>query len=486
MDLRTQNEQLRRVDKRIDLLVEDIRTELLARDNDSVKLTDTTIKSLLKYIANPLKNLSIDGDEMMLDDMIDLYDKVIAELDDVISNKKYSDEKKLSESEMETFKKAKEILKTDREQGIDVIDQVYTEVIKDQKSGKLEDTYIKRKIAKDKDIDDINKKIYSVDKDISETLRPSLDLIEKLSPEIDLFVTHEKAEDMIQKIDDKLAAVESKLSDDTLSEAEKEVLETGKSSLLNRKVRAVIESDPELDKEEYKQEENEDLATYAERLHMALNLRRTENEEILSQKISNSLGRKIKIAEFDEDKNTYNLKTVSIKERYFPGLAGTNDARPSHEELKKITREIQADLEEVQTAIDLKIDEKSELESKKAELEENIINDIKSSVLSVVPYVERNDGKDLSKFEKFRQRMVFRFKNPTVFWGNKEEVEAAMCKAKIAENTMPIDRKGLLKDVENKQKQFKNKYAVRTKVKSNIYKSWDKNRIPNSRDNGER
>ena len=33
---------------------------------------------------------------------------------------------------------------------------------------------------------------------------------------------------------------------------------------------------------------------------------------------------------------------------------------------------------------------------------------------------------------------------------------------------------------------FKEKYVVKTKVKSNIYKSWDKNRIPNSREDRSR
>lgn len=481
MELRTQNEQLRRVDRRIDLLVEDIRTELLARDNTSAELNDRTVRSLLKYIANPLKNLSIDGNEMMLDDMLDLYDKVIAELDGIVGNKKYSDEKKLSSSELKTFEKARDILKKDKEKGIDVIDEVFTEVLKDQRSGKLEKTYIRREVTKNKEIDEINKKIYKVGNEISSALRPSLDLIDKLSPELDLFADNEVTYIKLEKIDEKLDKVFMKLAEPNLSEEEKETIEIAQKSLLERKISTIRESNSELKKEEYNQEENENLLTYAERLHRAFSTQAITNEDVLMQKVSNELEKKINIAEFDKNTERYTIKEVKIKERYF---ADMQNGTLSVEDLKKFAKNMQNDLEQLQTAVDAKIDEKSELEEQKAELEEEIVNEIKTSTLSVVPYVEKDKG-ELSGFEKWRQRLVFRFKNPEVFFGNKKEVEDAMCKAKIAKATMPIDRTALLKDVENKQKTFKEKYAVKTKVKSNIYKAWDKNRVPNSRDNNE-
>ena len=66
MTLKSGNEQLKRVSKKIDALIEDIRQELLARDDASTPLTqdeiDEIIKGKLKYIANPLKNFNINGD----------------------------------------------------------------------------------------------------------------------------------------------------------------------------------------------------------------------------------------------------------------------------------------------------------------------------------------------------------------------------------------------------------------------------------------
>lgn len=483
MDLRTGNEQLRRVNVRIDSLVEDIRTELLARDDVSRELSDGKIHSLLKYIANPLKNISIDGNEMMLDDMLDLYDLVIGELDQIVQDKKYSDEKKLSKSEIETFAKARDILKTDKENGIDVIDQVYTEVLKEHKSGKLEKTYIGRKVAESKEIDEINKKIYALGTDISTSLRPTLDLIDKLSPELDLFVASENAFMKIDKIDKKLADIASDKSNPDLSDREIEALEIAEESWISNKIDIMIASNPEFEKEEYAQEENESLADYAERLFTAFSLYSLNNEKVLTGKIEKVYGEKINIAEYDAVTKTYTLKEVNFKDRYFSAMQGD---KPNGEELKKFAREIKGDLEEVQTAVDSKIDEKTELESKKAELEEEITNEIKTSTLSVVPYVEKSNGKELSEFAKLRQRMAFRFKNPEVMFKNREDVEAAMCKAKVKNATIELDRERLLQDVERKQNKFKEKYVVKTKVKSNIYKSWDKNRVPNSRDDRSR
>lgn len=484
MDLRTGNEQLRRVNVRIDSLVEDIRTELLARDDVSKGLSDGKIHSLLKYIANPLKNISIDGNEMMLDDMLDLYDLVINELDQIVQTKKYSDEKTLSKSEIETFEKARDVLKTDKENGIDVIDQVYTEVIKEHRSGKLEKTYIGRKISESKEIDEINQKIYALGTDISHSLRPTLDLIDKLSPEFDLFVDAENAFIKLDKIDKKLAELATERSNPDLSEKEIETLEIAEESWISTKIDIIIGSNPEFKKDEYAQEENESLASYAERLHTALSVQSLSNEELLIQKLDKVYKDKINIAEFDADSKTYTLKEVNFKDRYFDKTA--EGERPSNEELKEFAKKIRGDLEELQTAVDAKIDEKTELEAQKAELETEIEEEIKSSTLSVVPYVERNDGKELSAFAKWGQRMAFRFKNPEVMFVGKKGVEDAMCKAKIKNATIELDRTRLLQDVERKQNKFKEKYVVKTKVKSNIYKSWDKNRIPNSREDRSR
>ena len=341
MDLRTGNEQLRRVNVRIDSLVEDIRTELLARDDVSKGLSDGKIHSLLKYIANPLKNISIDGNEMMLDDMLDLYDLVINELDQIVQTKKYSDEKTLSKSEIETFEKARDVLKTDKENGIDVIDQVYTEVIKEHRSGKLEKTYIGRKISESKEIDEINQKIYALGTDISHSLRPTLDLIDKLSPEFDLFVDAENAFIKLDKIDKKLAELATERSNPDLSEKEIETLEIAEESWISTKIDIIIGSNPEFKKDEYAQEENESLASYAERLHTALSVQRLSNEELLIQKLDKVYKDKINIAEFDADSKTYTLKEVNFKDRYFDKTA--EGERPSNEELKEFAKKIRGD-----------------------------------------------------------------------------------------------------------------------------------------------
>lgn len=483
MELRTQNEQLRRIDRKIDSIVEDIRTELLARDDSSKELNDRTVKSLLKYIANPLKNITIDGNEMMLDDMLDLYKSVIAELDNVVKGKRYSDEKKLSESELETFKKARDILKTDKEQGIDVIDEVYSEVIKDNRSGKLEKTYIGRKIAENKEIDEINRKIYSIGTEISNSLKPTFEILDKLAPELDLFVDAEETGARIEKIDDKIEMIQSKLSDKDLLDEEIETLEIAKQTLLTRKINDIISSNPEFNKDEYRQNEDETLEDYSERLDRVFSVQKMNNEEILNKKVISSLEDNINIAEYDSTSQTYNIIEESIKDRYFK--SEVKDKIES-KELKIFVRGIKTDLEELQTAVDSKIDEKTDLEEQKAEIEEEIANEVKTSTLSVVPYIERDDGKSLSEFAKLRQRVAFRFKNPEIFFKNRKEVEDKMCKAKIARSTMQINKEELLMDVEKDQKTFKDKYVVKAKAKSKIYKQWDKNRVPNSRDNDER
>ena len=484
MDLKTGNEQLRRVNVRIDSLVEDIREELLARDDTSRGLSDRKIQSLLKYIANPLKNITIDGDEMMLDDMLDLYNLAISELDRIVQERKYDDDKKLSKTEIETFAKARDILKTDKENGIDVIDQVYTEIIQEHKSGALEKTYIGRKKAENKEIDAINQKIYALGTEISKSLRPSLDIVDKLKPELETFISVEKGVSKLEKIEADLAKVESDMLKPDISDEEKEILAVAEESLLLKKIGMMKKANPVFSDESYKQEENETTEDYAQRLSIAFSIQKTMNEDELEAKLIAMYGEKVNIAELDKTTNTYKIKEVNFKDRYFPTLA---DGDPiTNVQLLEFSKKFREDIENLQTAMDAKIDEKTDLEAEKKELEERIETEIKTSTLSVVPYVEKGNGEQLSEFAKWRQRMAFRFKNPEVMFMNREEVENAMCKDKIKNATIELDRKRLLQDIENDRKKFKTKMATKTKARSKIYKAWDENRIPNSRDDESR
>lgn len=484
MDLRTGNEQLRRVNVRIDSLVEDIRTELLARDDTSKGLNDKKIKSLLKYIANPLKNITIDGNEMMLDDVLDLYDLVISELDRIVQDKKYDDDKRLSGTEVATFAKARDLLKADKENGIDVIDQVYTEIIQEHRSGDLEKTYIGRKKVENKEIDEINQKIYALGTDISKALRPSLDMVDKLKPELEVFISIEKADAKMVKIDSDLAKIARDRLKPDLSDEEKEILAITEESLSTKKIDIIKRVNPEFQKETYDQQETETISEYAQRLATAFQVQKSMNEDELSAKLIAMYGEKVNIAELDTTTNTYKIKEVNFKDRYFPTLADGDDITSA--QMLEFSKKFREDIENLQTAMDAKIDEKTDLEAQKKELEEQLETEIRTSTLTVVPYVERENGEQLSEFAKWRQRMVFRFKNPKVMFMDRKEVEDAMCKAKIKDATIELDKTKLLKDIENDKIKFKTKIATKTKARSKIYKAWDENRIPNSRDDGSR
>ena len=147
MDLRSGNEQLRRVGQRVDNLVNDIRDSLLSRTDTTVALSDNDVKGLLRRITNNLQNITINGNELVLDDILDLYDDAISQMDTIIKSREYNEDEPLEPSEVDTFTKARDLLKASRDSKVTIIDNVYSEIIKAERSGELEKTYHNRNIA---------------------------------------------------------------------------------------------------------------------------------------------------------------------------------------------------------------------------------------------------------------------------------------------------------------------------------------------------
>ena len=147
MDLRSENEQLRRVGQRVDNLVNDIRDSLLSRTDTTVALSDNDVKGLLRRITNNLQNITINGNELVLDDILDLYDDAISQMDTIIKSREYNEDEPLEPSEVDTFTKARDLLKASRDSKVTIIDNVYSEIIKAERSGELEKTYHNRNIA---------------------------------------------------------------------------------------------------------------------------------------------------------------------------------------------------------------------------------------------------------------------------------------------------------------------------------------------------
>lgn len=108
MDLRSGNEQLRRVGQRVDNLVNDIRDSLLSRTDTTVALSDNDVKGLLRRITNNLQNITINGNELVLDDILDLYDDAISQMDTIIKSREYNEDEPLEPSEVDTFTKARD------------------------------------------------------------------------------------------------------------------------------------------------------------------------------------------------------------------------------------------------------------------------------------------------------------------------------------------------------------------------------------------
>lgn len=481
--LRTQNEQLRRINQRIDTLIEDIREELLARTDTSLELSDGKVRNLLRYIANPLRNLSIDGDQDMLADKVDLYEKVISELQAIMEEGQYSDGRALTPSEVKTFEKARDLIKTDKENGIDIISQVYEEII-DEKRGNLEETFVRDKVEADDRMQDIRRKIQPLEQELLTTLEPAmstdLGILNTLGPELSKFNKQQAAIKRVEELEAEIDDLNTKIGDRRTSQEEKEEFKKQRNNLYNKQISAIKASDPqEYSKPAYERQEQmvngqpklEKKSDYVARLISGLTVSAELNRNALVGKMNLVFDAKMKVLEVDPSTGDRTVKEVEVGQHYLPTKSKGDDF--SETEIAEFAEKFQKDLEELRDFVSEKRTEKSELESERAELSETLATDMRTASLAKVPYLERADGQTLSAFEKWRQRMSFRMQNAGYWFKGKEAVEKAMVQKKIDAATLKINKKELLKDVEEQQRKFKDKLQVKTKVKSNVFKNWD-------------
>ena len=257
MDLRSGNEQLRRVGQRVDNLVNDIRDSLLSRTDTTVALSDNDVKGLLRRITNNLQNITINGNELVLDDILDLYDDAISQMDTIIKSREYNEDEPLEPSEVDTFTKARDLLKASRDSKVTIIDNVYSEIIKAERSGELEKTYHNRNIA------EYDRKIEAKQNEIKTNMNPIMDLRDGMKAEIEEFKKTQEIDRKLLELDGKitranarLASIATELADPAKSDEEKEELKSEKAELEN-KVKGhyydqrdiIMDSDPKAYKE---------------------------------------------------------------------------------------------------------------------------------------------------------------------------------------------------------------------------------------------
>jgi len=495
MTLKSGNEQLKRVSKQIDSLIEDIRTELLARDDASTPLTqdeiDEIVKGKLKYIANPLKNFEINGDTKALQDVIALYNSAIEQLDKIITDKKYSDEREPSESELKVFESAKEVLSTGKDQGAGAIYDIYSSIMKDYKKGKLFKDYAASRDPQSDERVDLEGKIADSDKQIDALKQPMLDLRTVLSPQLGIcrknrriYQTISQLEERYEQENEKLEAAKKELTDARAAKDNKKISDA-RDKVKNAKeksreaiveaIKVIKESDPEKYKrKEFQKRDDEKLVDYADRLEREF----YKPIDELRDKIRANYNRKIKVVEKDPNTGKYIVKEVTVKERYFDGKDDRDDV--SVEEAIAFLSEWENDVKDIQGAI-------NEINGEKATYQ---------SQLNAIPRTEIPKAqaypKKISAFAKWRQRLGFMFKHPEYFGKSKEEVERAMVLKKREEQGFGIEKKDVLKEIEERQRQFRadlaakpaeTKAQIKSDVEEKVFTNWD-NRDTSGSDDG--
>ena len=477
MDLRSGNEQLRRVGQRVDNLVNDIRDSLLSRTDTTVALSDNDVKGLLRRITNNLQNITINGNELVLDDILDLYDDAISQMDTIIKSREYNENEPLEPSEVDTFTKARDLLKASKDSKVTIIDEVYTEIIKAERSGELEKTYHNRNIA------EYDRKIEAKQNEIKTNMNPIMDLRDGMKAEIEEFKKTQEIDRKLLELDGKitranarLASIATELADPAKSDEEKEELKSEKAELEN-KVKGhyydqrdiIMDSDPKAYKEyeddgTKKQGSGESAKDFVARLRRdAFNPKRDAAGAALAGKVAAKLGKTIKVAEENTSTRKIEMKDANIQNRYFSGMVGPI---PSDTELKRFIPKLEQDIAVMEMAMDEALKEKSELEKEKREEADSVV-----SLMETTPYRVKEGQKEISGFAKWRQRMAFRFANPRSFFKGREKIEQAML-AKKQRRSSKIDRVDVLKNIERDQRKFKSGLQVKAKAQNRIFDGW--------------
>lgn len=475
MELKSGNEQLERVNREIDGLIGNIKLELSARSNVAVELDDGTVRGLLKYINNPLRNLSINGNEAVLDDMLDLYDEAIGKLDEIIQARQYNENEPLDPSELTTFKKVKNVLEQGKESKVGVIDKIYTEIIREDRSGDLIETYKGRKIS------DIDMQISDADQKLQENRSPMMRFYKEIKPELEKYKKSEKDAKKIETYNQSIQSVKreiaAKAADPATTEEEKNALRQQLEAKLQEKVEFIYHLDPKYAEDNsLKQGAHEALEAYADRLEKdAFEKTRDKNEQDLTAKLLPYLKEEVKVAEVDRSTGKFVINSTKIEDRYFPASVGALDLDPA--ELQAFASKIETDISYIQAATDKQVEEKSKLEAERTEL---LKDTEEMSLVLKTPYEPKENGKEVGRFGKWMQRRAFLKQNPDLKESlaglkgkdKKSFLEGQMIKKK-QKSVSTFDRSAVLKDIERQHKNNPFKEAIKAKVKTNIYARYD-------------
>lgn len=534
MLLRTGNAELRRVNSAVNDLIEEIRADLEYRDDDTLPLNSEDLKILLSRITKPLTRVKTEGNYDVLQDSLDLYDSAIKKLEKIIQDRQFSDEKAISESELATFESARDLLKTSRANGKGLIKDICDELGQQYKSGDLEeefyqyraenssevktitaqiDVYKQAIKGSDYDIDRNSKQIGQIEED-KKALDQQIALLQgskiypSISKEIETFKRSQETKERLGKLDQEISDIEKRVYDTKISAKERTKLLSERAVLVLRREGTLTKAYPQ-EMKKIQRKQGEDEVDYYSRLEAEFTNICKKQEDALRTKVTAMLDKKIWVPALDNATKKLGAKEQEFRARYFPGKA--KDAQLTTEDLSKFINLLENDDKQLQQLIDARITEKKGLEDKKQQLEkskEDLETEKKNQELELakleaekadkikeVAENERSRTKDdeekriknLSKFEMWRQRMAFRFKNRDMLFASKAEVEAAMIEKKVAAAKLKVDPNAILTDLENKRKQFRadlqsdterenTKQALKDTAKKEIFRRWDDER----------
>lgn len=534
MLLRTGNAELRRVNSAVNDLIEEIRADLDYRDNDTLPLNSEDLKILLSRITKPLTRVQTRGNYDILQDSLDLYDYAIKQLEIIIQDRQYSDEKKVSESELATFESARDILKVSRANGKGLIKDICDELGQQYKSGELEEEFYQYRAENSEEVKNINvtietykqaieasassideksKEITKIEKN-EKALDTQIALLEgsqiypKLSKEIAPFRKSQDIKEKLLQLSQEIANVEKRIYDAKLPAKERTKLLSERAVLVLRREESLTKAYPQ-EMGQIKRKPGEESADFYNKLEAQFTRICQKEEEALRTKVTVMLDKKVLVPELNAATKKLNVAEVEFRARYFPGKA--KGEQLTAEDLSKFVEQLENDSKQLQQLIDEKNAEKKALADKKAQTEKtkealetgkknqelklaeleaqkaDKIKEIAQNEKTKTKEEEEKRVKNLSKFEMWKQRMAFRFRNRDMLFASRAEVEAAMINKKVAAAKLKVDPNAILTDLENKRKQFRadlqsdkerenTRNSVKDTAKMEIFRRWDSER----------
>lgn len=510
MEMRSGNRQAEMILNECNSLIDKLKFKIISKSNPSQGLTSQEIQELLSAIINPMNNLGIHGDEALLDDLLDISDKV---QETIKSALKLRGDEQLSDAERKALEVAKKNIEKQRKDRLDPIDKTFTNILTEYSNGRLFNEFIDREVREDKEVRKLRKRLNSIGtkEDIERKLDQNESAISKISPEIQAFAKYRSSIEECGKIQTRLDDIELILQDDTVSDEDKEEKKEEKAELQKKKIDKIIESNPEFSKNQYKQKQDENLETYIARLEKEFEAKVGKTEKDLSKKLVKIGTYRINIATEDTKNETYKISNKTIDDIFGEDLSKVSNINrgqlldfaktftESFETLKIAATsrdDLEGEIEEKRREIGAKVGQELELQLQEEEEREH-----SNTPAVITPYDRPED--ELTNGQKKWQRRWFKFWHPIKTLGAKtpEEIEDAMIRHKEekmgrnapqtqqqtgdnqnnnennSRGTMALNRQELLKTIEKHQKEganFKQAYRVQAETKNEIFDRWHK------------